>query len=130
MRQKLKNILMKGSFILAGCSTTRSPSILTKKDFERATWIEAPYRGEIWSSYLGESVSRTNQNWNIYQSEVANKNEFRYVEKEGKRYIVGMKGKSFILLPDLDEANKRGHGYVVSGKDTIRNKRPVEEGPY
>ena len=99
----------------AGCGKNKNPNILTEDDFFKAEWISAPYKGEIWSSYMGEKIPRYNANWKIYQRMIAERNGFTYLEKDGKRYIIGFREKR-ILLPDLDSDE-----YVVSGKETARS---------
>src|SRR3989344_2295206 len=105
---KLINKILLGSILLygLGCAKREEPEsskIFTLEDYQKAEWIEVPYSGEIWSSYMGEKISRVG-NWATYKKGVAvyEKNDFRYVEKNGKEHIVGVKGKT-IYIPDLDK---------------------------
>lgn len=60
----LTKILLAGSVLLAGCdSNRRSYATLTAEDFEKAEWISVPYKGEIWSSYLGEDIVTEKLTW-------------------------------------------------------------------
>src|SRR3989338_5533217 len=115
----LKTILITGSFLLAGCNG-KNPNLLTEENFTNAEWVSVPYTGEIWTSYMGEEISRYG-NWRIYRERVAEKNRFTYIERNDTSYIIGVKGKE-IRVPDLDSS-----GFVVSGKDTVRfNKTQVK----
>lgn len=119
---KLRKSLIEAVLIalaLYGCGKKENKNILTEAHFDNAEWTDVPYKGEIWTSYIGEGISRYNRNWEIYQAEVAQKNGFRYIEKDGRNYIVEVRGKT-ILLPDLDS-----NGYIIRGKDTV-NVRGVK----
>ncbi len=101
-------------FLTSGCGEKPTNSkVLREEDFKKAEWMSAPYHKEIWSSYMGEEIGRYEQNWAMYQNEVAKKNNFGYTKKKGKRYIMGI-GEKTISLPDLDRDST-----IVSGKDTI-----------
>lgn len=111
--KKLKNILLLGSFLLAGCR--ENPNLLTEENFTNAEWADVPYTGEIWTSYMGEGIPKSNKNWKMYQVMTAQRNGFRYVEKNGLTYMVKVKGKA-ISLPDLD-----GNGFIKYSKiDSVK----------
>jgi len=117
----LHKILLLGSiFGVASCNgKTKNSQVLTPEQFSSAEWIKAPFSGEIWSSYMGERISRSMKNLKIYQDSVAARNGFSYeLSEDGKRIIRGFYPDSIISLPDIDSTR-----YVVSGKDTIRTKK-------
>ena len=111
----LRKILLAGSFLLVGCG--KNENLLTEENFTNVEWISAPFKGEVWSGYMGERIPHYSKNLRLYENMVAQRNGFRYIEKDNQRYIVGFKGKT-ILLPDLDNS-----GGVISGKDTVRRAR-------
>ncbi|MEK6842078.1 MAG: hypothetical protein AABX91_02915 [Nanoarchaeota archaeon] len=121
----LTKILFAGSVLLAGCdSNRRSYATLTAEDFEKAEWISVPYKGEIWGSYLGEDIVHGETNLAIYEKMVAQKNGFEYLTKNGKRYIIRVKGKE-ILLPDLDKSC-----YVINNREIVECKRNNQNRSY
>lgn len=114
----LTKILLAGSVFLVGCNPNqRSYATLTAEDFAKAEWISVPYKGEIWSAYLGEDIVHGETNWAMYEKMVALKNKFKYTKKDGINYIIKVRGKE-ILLPDLDK-----NGYVINRKEIIEGQQ-------
>lgn len=130
---KLKKILLAGSFLLAVPSCGKNPKLLTEEDFAKADWISAPYEigaegTRIWHGYTAERDSMIKRdsitNWSdknkrIYLDKVAEKNDFIYDEKDRPLGFY----KDSILLPDLN-----GDGYVqykIGQYATQKNKSSI-----
>ena len=77
---------------LVGCHTQK---------FNNSDWRAVPYTGEIWTSYMGEDIERSPENWKLYCNMVAHKNHAKCEERNGMLYLVGFSADT-ILIPNLD----------------------------
>jgi hypothetical protein len=105
MKKTLRNILFGTALLgsVAGCDAANP-----RPDYSEANWIQVPYEGQIWDSYMAENIVKSKSNWAEYQWVVGVKNG------QGD-YLENFKGKT-ILLPDID-----GDGSVTSGKNKFRS---------
>ena len=125
MKNLTKIILtgLAGSLLLAGCNNQKSQATLTEESFKKAVWAEAPYHGQVWSSYKGENVTQLTVNWKTYCEQVAQANGAKCVERDKEMYFIGFR-RNTISLPDLNEDRS-----VISGKDTVRIARANSDSP-